>query len=1100
MDKTINEFSNYFSLDDFYTETKKRIDSRAENGEVISILTLDLDHFNYINDLFGYETGDLVLQKLTEHFSASLGTSDIFSRIHADIFAFCVNFQTYSEASEYFAKLTDWHMALCDILPSHYSLTSSGGIVVVQDNTSPISSLIDKANYARQKSKGTMNISFRFYDEKLSNELQWQKVVTFSMDSALKNREFEMYLQPKVYIKNDCIVGAEALVRWRSPQYGLVPPDRFIPILEQNGFIRQLDFFMLEEACRFIKASASNGIPKVPISVNFSKMHLTTDNLVEHIFQTVNKQGVATNLIEIEFTESLSVEGFERLVEVVSDLKLLGFRVSLDDFGSAYSSLNCLKELPLDIIKIDKAFLSSSSDTEKGKMIISKMVELIKSLRMLSVMEGVETTEQVDFLRKMSCDFGQGYFYAKPMPAADYIEYLKNGNLLEDVFSYIPKETDTSDNSYRNVIPQEFQMDNWELYTLGKNIDMGLMKGYLDGEATVQYVNDRALEYLGYTRQEFREIFHNRIVAFTHPDDANIVQSNAEQLQSIGKPLKFQTRALRKDGKVIFLQWRSSCVIDDHGRPVGLYAFQDITEELERTQALQHSLEEKIKELEETVAAEQKSREALRFSEERYRVIVEQSDDIMFDWDFESDIIFLSDKYIQLFGEMPYMEHLTSSQEIRERIYPADLPGFERWIASAYRKVGHFVTEFRCKDISGKYIWLRGHSTAIVDESGNALRAVGLFSNIDAHKNEFDALTLKSQRDPLTQLLNKEETRIQTNAKLMDTPDVPGALFMIDIDNFKSLNDHLGHQFGDTVLVEFTHNIRTFFDSDCIVGRIGGDEFSIYLSGIDPTDIPSKVQALMGALHVNYNELTEKYNIYGSVGISCYPSQGKTFEELYRLADIALYESKRAGKRCYTVYEDSMTSSTNIRSKRTPMEWLDNFSNNYFKNDLLYRIFEMLYETKDIDSSIQMILKLLGKRFSVDHVYIFQNDPSGKSAINTHEWHSSAIAKDVESLEMVRYSDLGEYLSQYNNDGVYCCTDVRKSCEEVYQICQQQKIKSLLHCGFYNEGVMMGFVGFDMCTKYHDWLDEEIAVLGYLSRILSVFLMKSKHALKMNRL
>lgn len=1096
MYRSDHKFSNYFYPDDFYIEAKHRIDNCEKNGGAISIVTLDVDHFNYINDLFGYETGDLVLKKLTEFFSVTLNGLDIYSRIHADIFAFCVNFQGYGDTGQFFSKLTDWKEVLCDVLPSHYILKASGGIVVVQDSITPVSALIDKANHARQKIKGTMGECFRFFDEKLDNELQWQKVVTLSMESALKNREFEMYLQPKVYIKSDQIVGAEALVRWRSPQHGLVAPDRFIPILEQNGFIRQLDFFMLEEACRFLKESAENGIPQVPISVNFSKIHLISEHLVEHIFQTVNRMGINTRLIEIEFTESLSVEGFERLIEVAGDLKLLGFRVSLDDFGSAYSSLNCLKELPIDIIKIDKAFLSSSTDTEKGKMIIAKMVELIKSLRMLSVMEGVETSEQVDFLRKMSCDFGQGYFYAKPMPTADYINYLKNDDLLTDILSHLPGTDDMGDSAHRDVIPQEFQMDNWELYTLGKNIDMGLMKGYLDEEATVQYINDRALEYLGYTRQEFREICHNKIVAFTHPDDVNSVQVNTEQLLATGKPLKFQARAIRKDGKVIFLQGSSSCVIDDHGRPVGLYAFQDVTEELERTQALQRSLEEKIHELEATVVAERNSREALRFSEERYRVIVEQSDDIMFDWDFEADTIFLSDKYVKLFGQMPYMEHLTTSPEIRERIYPADLPGFERWIASAYRQVGHFTTEFRCKDLRGKYIWLRGHSTAIVDEAGNALRAVGLFSNIDAQKNELDALTLKSQRDPLTQLLNKEETKIQTDALLAGQPDVPGALFMIDIDNFKELNDNLGHQFGDTVLVEFTHNIQTVFAVGCTAGRIGGDEFVVYVPGIEPANLNPTIDALMKALHINYNEAAAKYNICGSVGISYYPAHGKSFDELYRFADIALYESKRAGKSRYTVYQEGMTVA--FQDKRTPVERADSVSGNYFQGNLSYRIFEMLYETKDMNTSIHMILELLGKRFGVDHIYIFQNEPSNQWASNTHDWCSPMVSREIEILEMVRYQDLGDYLSQYNKDGVFCCTDVRTTCMEIRQVCEREKIKSFLHCAIYNEGAMMGFVGFDMCMAYHEWSDEEIAVLSYFSRMLSVFLIKSNAVRHLN--
>lgn len=1088
--------ANYISPDNFYDEVKDRVNRSTNNNEAIFIATLDLDHFNYINDLFGYETGDLVLQKLTQHFSKIIRDSDIFSRIHADIFAFCLEYREYSEVSHIFTLLTNWHDELQDILPEHYSLTASGGAIIVTEKKLPISALIDKANYARQKAKGTNTNCFRFYDDKMSEELQWQKLVNFSMEAALENREFEMYLQPKVFIKNSQIVGAEALVRWRSPTHGLIPPDRFIPILEQNGFIRKLDFFMLEEACRFLKNSAANGLPQIPISVNFSKMHLSTDHLVERIFQTVNRIGIDTHLIEIEFTESLSVEGFEMLIEVISDLKLLGFKVSLDDFGSAYSSLNCLKELPIDIIKIDKAFLNSSSDSEKGKMIVAKVVELIKSLRMISVMEGVETNDQVDFLKKMSCDFGQGYFYARPMPAADYINYLKEGDILTDIQGYLSQQAEDSDKSYLHVIPQEFQMDNWELYTLGKNIDMGLMKGYLNEDATVQYVNDRALEYLGYTRHEFRAICHNSITAFTHPDDVATVKKNVEQLVTTGKPLKFQIRAIRKDGKVIVLQGRSSCVIDDHGRHIGLYAFQDVTEELENTRKLQSSLEEKIRELEEAAETERRSKDALRFSEERYRVIVEQSDDIMFDWDFDTDRIFLSDKYIKLFGETPIMEHLTTNLGIRERIFPADLPGFERWISSAYRNPGHFIIEFRCRDINERYIWLRGHSTAICDENGKAQRAVGLFANIDSQKNELDALTFKSQRDPLTQLLNKEETKVQTDGFISANPNVPGAFFMIDIDDFKSLNDNLGHQFGDTVLVEFTHKVREFFTAQSVVGRIGGDEIAVYLPGVKTEDLSYRAKGLADTLRLCYDGPAEKYNIHGSVGVSCYPSHGKSFDELYHLADIALYESKRAGKDRYTIYDEDMVSI--IKDNRTPVELAESFSGNYFYNDLPFRIFEMLYETKDINASIHMILELLGKRFGVDHVYVFQNDPTGKSAQNTHEWRASNMAKEIKSLKCINYESLGTYLSQYSNTGVYLCSDVRQADTEVYEICKMQKIKSLLHCAIYNEQTMAGFIGFDMCTKYHNWTGEETAILGYLSKILSVFLIKSNTAQRLN--
>lgn len=710
-------------------EAQKRLNRMNSDGPPVAFISLDFDNFNYINDLYGYEVGDRVLERISLHIDSALGEHDIFCRLHADHFVLCLQTGDPSLASHIFTEAADLKQALADLLPQHYTLAASGGILVVKDNTIPIPALLDQANCARKLSKGSVVNSFHIYDKKMNEDTQWKKQVTCMMEAALSNREFEMYLQPKVILKTGEVIGAEALARWNSPEYGMIYPDRFIPILEQNGFIRRLDFFMLEEACRFLCANRRDGRSLLPISVNFSKLHLRTGRLVERIFETVNRQGIPTHLIEIEFTETSLSENMELLIEVVSDLKLLGFHVSLDDFGSAYSSLNYLKDLPIDIVKVDKGFLNSSTDTDRGKIVISKMVELIKSLRMLSVMEGVETEDQVGFLQKLSCDIGQGYFYAKPMPQSAYLEYLGSNTLLDDLKEYgREQEQEQPDYSYQNVVPQEFQMDNWELYTLGKNIDMGLMKGYLDGEATVQYVNDRALEYLGYTRQEFREIFHNSIVAFTHPDDGHMVQKNAEQLIASGKPLQFQTRAIRKDGKVIVLQGRSSCVIDERGRIVGIYAFQDVTEELERTAALRQTLEGKIRELEETVAAEQAAREALRQSEERYRIIAEQSDAILFEWDFVADGIVFSDKYRVVFGRYPHgTEKSTRNPDLRRHIHPEDRPAFEDWAAHACRRPGRSDVAFRVADVKGRYLSMVLDATTICNPLGIPVKAVGTF-------------------------------------------------------------------------------------------------------------------------------------------------------------------------------------------------------------------------------------------------------------------------------------------------------------------------------------------------------------------------------------
>lgn len=1097
MTKDYTNLAHCLTTEVFYDEVKKRIRNINNSGQAITLITLDFDNFNYINDLFGYEIGDLALEKINEHFDAQLQEGDLFCRVHSDHFLFCFNTDDQAVASQRFLKLANLEEALSTVLPTHYSLVASGGILIVNENDNqPLSALIDKANYARKKSKGNSMSTFHFYDDKMSQSVQWQKQITFMMEEALHSGEFEMYLQPKLLIKTGEVVGAEALVRWKSREFGMIYPDKFIPIMEQNGFIRQLDFFMLGEACRFLKYKKEQGLPQLPISVNFSKVHLHTDKLVEKIFQTVNRAGVPTHMIEIEFTESLFSDNIDKLIEIVSDLKILGFRVSMDDFGSAYSSLNYLKDIPIDIVKIDKGFLNTSTNSEKGKIIIAKVVELIKSLRILSVMEGVETEDQVDFLQKLSCDLGQGYFYARPMPAKDYLEYVNNSSIVEDIQQSLDNmNNEQPDKSYLYVIPQEFQMDNWELYTLGKNIDMGLMKGYLDGEATVQYVNDRALEYLGYSRQEFREIFQNSIAAFTHPDDAAVVQANAEQLVKTGKPLEFKTRAFRKDGKVIVLQGRASCVIDNQGRPVGIYAFQDVTESLEHMERLTKSLEDKIKALEDAVAAEKKAKEALRISEERYRVIVDQGEDILFEWDFETDTMFFSGKYEEQFGRLPLTNNISNSQKVRQRIHPDDLEVFEKWIRNTYKNPGRYEANYRHKDVYNNFIWMHCRSTTICNEQGVPLKAIGAFSNINAQKQQMDELMLKAQLDPLTKLLNKEECQCRIDKFLESSESKFGAFFIIDVDNFKGLNDNLGHQLGDNVLMDIAHNVRKTFPETELIGRIGGDEIAVYLPCADEQAVHIKAEALAKILRLSYYGSVGKYEISGSVGIAFYPEHGECFESLYRFADIALYESKNNGKDRYTIYSKAITTS--LMDNRTPVEYSQNFLTSYFQNDITFIVFEMLYETKDVAASVNMILDFLGRRYNMDRVYIFEFDDKHQLVNNTYEWCAPGVSAQIDNLQEIPRETLATYFEQYSKEGVFCCEDIAKSVPAVYELCAPQGIKSLLHCAIYNEGEMNGFIGFDMCNKYHSWTGEEIAVLGYISRILSVFMIKSTTTAKL---
>ncbi|MEG2396253.1 MAG: GGDEF domain-containing phosphodiesterase, partial [Oscillospiraceae bacterium] len=419
-----NQILHCFLTEDFYAEVEKKLKMVSPNE--YAIVSIDFDNFKYVNELFGYEFGDMVLNSVTEHFSRYLQDDEIFTRINADNFVFFIKTSINQSVIEYFLNMVNYQMSMLSILPKHYTVVTSGGICTIKNPNETISSLIDKANFARKLAKGKHTSNFLYYTDEMADELSWKKEITLSMESALENNEFEMYLQPKILMKNNSVIGAEALVRWNSKKNGLIYPDRFIPVLEQNGFIKQIDFFMLEQVCKFLRKCIVDDMPVLPISVNFSKVHMATENLPEKIFEVVSNNHVFPEFIEIELTESVFANDYHQLIDIATRLKSLGFKVSLDDFGSAYSSLSYLKDFPVDVIKIDKGFIDEASNTEKGRLIIEKTIDMIKSLDIVPVMEGIEDSSQAEFIKRLNCDIGQGFFYAKAMPVSEFEIFVKN--------------------------------------------------------------------------------------------------------------------------------------------------------------------------------------------------------------------------------------------------------------------------------------------------------------------------------------------------------------------------------------------------------------------------------------------------------------------------------------------------------------------------------------------------------------------------------------------------------------------------------------------------------------------------------------------------
>lgn len=273
-----------------------------------------------------------------------------------------------------------------------------------------------------------------FFDDKLVEEQRWIDKVQERQSQALANEEFLVYYQPKYDPKTNELRGAEALIRWNSPEFGLVSPGRFIPIFEKNGFITEIDHYMIQHVAHDQKMWLDKGIQCVPISVNVSRAHFIESDLAEQIRDMVDAEGTPHELVEIELTESAFFDDKNAMIKTIDKLKGYGFAVSMDDFGSGYSSLNSLKDMPLDVLKLDADFFRGDTEDERGEIVVSEAIKLAKHLNMRTVAEGVEIRKQVDFLASQGCDMIQGFYFAKPMPRDEFEKKYEAGKAeIDDV-------------------------------------------------------------------------------------------------------------------------------------------------------------------------------------------------------------------------------------------------------------------------------------------------------------------------------------------------------------------------------------------------------------------------------------------------------------------------------------------------------------------------------------------------------------------------------------------------------------------------------------------------------------------------------------------
>ncbi len=425
VDVTVDELTGIDNKTGFIRACDELMHKQDMKG--YSMIKIQVYHMQELNERTGMENGDRVLMLLADNIKKSCEKTkrkSVYGRIGGDTFAVLTDEEVEINA------LSDMHMNEHIENPMtglDYAISFYAGVYRIEEGDTDIDSMLDHAGYALKWVSGNFKTNVAFYDDDIRKEDEHRKSVEQRVRSAIADKEFKVYLQPVYDTMTRERVSAEALVRWIDSKNQMINPGDFIPILEKNGFITELDLYVLEELCKMLREWIDTGVDVVPVSVNFSRVDVNHPNIVGEIIETVDKYEIDHRLIKIELTESAFNDNIERIIKTLRQLHDCGFVIMMDDFGSGYSNLNMFKDMPVDVVKIDMYFLRNIENSMKGMIVLESVVQMAKRLGLQIVVEGVETQKQYDYIRKLRCEMIQGYYFAKPMPSEIFPDQLTAG-------------------------------------------------------------------------------------------------------------------------------------------------------------------------------------------------------------------------------------------------------------------------------------------------------------------------------------------------------------------------------------------------------------------------------------------------------------------------------------------------------------------------------------------------------------------------------------------------------------------------------------------------------------------------------------------------
>ena len=593
-----------------------------------------------------------------------------------------------------------------------------------------------------------------------------------------------------------------------------------------------------------------------------------------------------------------------------------------------------------------------------------------------------------------------------------------------------------------------------------------------DDHFTLLQLGSATGDLSGFTQEELQTRFGGRLIELVPPEDRDrLLQEYREQFRR-GRTATLEHRIRTSSDEIRWVMNKSRLAVDSQG--------------LEYLRCLLTD-----------VSAAHREADRLKQQIAQYEIILAQTENVLFQWDVVTDRIRFSNTWEQIFGFEPISSHVRESLLEGSYFHPDDLPLIFDRIGSILNGSGYETVDVRLATASSRYLWCRFRATAIRDEAGDLSSVVGIIINIDAEKQAERALQDQAERDSLTKLLNKNAGRRYAEEYFAQfASNLSCALLIIDLDDFKQVNDRYGHLFGDSVLSQAAREIKKLFRSQDIVARIGGDEFMVLMRGIsDRYLVESRCRQMISVFRNTFQNKRYRLSLSCSIGVALGPDHGSSYFDLYEHADRALYQAKSMGKHAYVFYDPDISAPRASRQRITAVSnRIDSDEQPGLANDNIVRYaFQRLYGSQDVSTAVNSILALVGQQMNVSRVYIFENSPDNRFCSNTYEWCNTGIAPEIGNLQNISYeTDIPNYEDNFNEEGIFYCPDIRELPRHVYDIVAPQGIQSMLHCAIRDKGVFRGYIGFDECVTQRFWTKEQIQVLTYFSEMLSVFLLKKQ--------